>query len=90
MIPVTDHIIDSDCDIIDFTKTWLSPNDQDQVIINQICLAGYDFISVPRTTGLGGGVALMHRSSLKVVQQTSPCNCHIFCIHSCDMLLSGP
>ena len=64
-------MIDNNCDILAITETWLSPGTRDQSTIASVCPPGYDFLHVPRTTGVGGGVGLLYRSSLSISNVTS-------------------
>ena len=64
-IQLCDYITDEDLDIVALTETWLKEN-SDRDIIGDLVPEGYDFISVPRTTGSGGGVGLLFKSQLKI------------------------
>jgi exonuclease III len=68
---ISDYILENDLDVIAFTETWLAADNRDGAIINNICPPGYEFIHVPRHSGVGGGVALMYRSSMDITLVTS-------------------
>ena len=68
-----DYITDHDFDVLALCETWLGTI-SDKKCIADLVLNGYSIKSVPRkTVSVGGGVALIYRSSLKVklVKQTS-------------------
>ena len=63
------YLQDEKIDMCAVTRTWLKPND----IIHpkEIAPPGYDILSKPRSDGrLGGGVALVFKSSMKVNYHT--------------------
>lgn len=64
---IIDHLKDHDLDLLALTETWLKENDS--VAAGNITPAGFSLISVPREHRRGGGVALLHKSSLHVKAQ---------------------
>lgn len=59
-----DLIINERYDILTLTETWLSGNgDAD---LQQACPPGYSSYHLPRKTGRGGGVAIIHRVTIAV------------------------
>ncbi len=68
-----DYTIDHDLDMFCITETWLGPADRDQVSIGNMCPNGYSFIHTPRSSGRGGGVGMLYKSSLNIKQVTRSC-----------------
>ena len=62
---IQDLVVDNLVDILMITKTWLN-RCGDEVIIGEICPAGYRFFNQPRSTGNGGGVGLLYKANLHV------------------------
>ncbi|XP_063968256.1 uncharacterized protein LOC135157233 [Lytechinus pictus] len=60
-----DLIIDNDFDIAFLTETWLQQDDR--VILGEICPPGFSVLSVPRKTSCrGGGIAAVYDSNVKL------------------------
>ena len=55
--------MDNLVDVLMITETWLS-RCGDEVIIGEICPAGYRFFNQPRLSGNGGGVGLLCKTRL--------------------------
>ena len=71
-----DFISDHDFDILTMTETWLRDTPGDNQIIRALTMPGYTFTHVPRrqhtnTTARGGGVAIMHKSNIKMTSKSS-------------------
>ena len=64
-IDIADYIIDKDIDILVLTETWLRETG-DEPIIAECIPPGYAFKQLPRVGKIGGGLALIHKSSLKL------------------------
>ena len=47
------------------TESWLTGKDKDIVVIKALTPDGYSLINWHRKTGRGGGIALVHKSSIK-------------------------
>lgn len=62
---ICDLIIDNEFDLLALTETWLSGTDQDGPIVNALLPKGYSIKQVSRKQR-GGGVALIHRDTVKV------------------------
>ena len=60
-----EFVVDYGIDILALTETWLPP-DSLPATLNSITPPGFSLIHCPRPVGRGGGVALLHRSYLKV------------------------
>jgi exonuclease III len=65
---VTEYMLDQDADLCAITETWLSKSDFDKTVRANLTPTGYSLIDVPRAAGRGGGVAVVHKASLKVKQ----------------------
>ena len=57
------EILHSGIDILTITETWL--RDTDQYEAAKLCPHGYDIFRADRTTGIGGGVAIVCRNDFK-------------------------
>ena len=62
---ILDFILDQELDIIILTETWLKSDDHLD-IIGHATPEGYSFVNVPRNTGNGGGIALIHKCNIKI------------------------
>ena len=72
-IVICDYVVENNIDILAITETWLREND-DLDSIGNITPDGYKFISCPRKSGIGGGVALLFKSQLNAKK----CEVHSF------------
>lgn len=61
---VRDYIIETNADIIGLTETWLADEGKNRPVIADLVPHGYEIVHIPRPT-LGGGVAIIHRSTFK-------------------------
>ncbi len=59
------HLTISDLDLLSITETWLNEQNGDD-ILRDVCPEGYVAIHRPGHVRRGGGVALIHRSTLRV------------------------
>ena len=74
--PLSDYIIEHGFDIAAFTETWLCNTPDDDQIIRVLTIPGYKFTYVSRrqhknTTARGGGVAILHKSIIKMASKSS-------------------
>ena len=67
---IQDFVVDNLVDVLMITETWLS-RCGDEVIIGEICPAGYKFFNQPRLVGNGGGVGLLCKANLDVKTKLS-------------------
>jgi hypothetical protein len=58
------HIVDNDLDIVGITETWLASGDTEDTKLDEITPDGYSNCHIPRPNRRGGGVAIVHRSTL--------------------------
>jgi len=67
VLDVTDYVVENEIDLLAITETWLFSDDsKNQVTLASILIPGYKFIHMPRTTGKGGGVGLLYRTTIDV------------------------
>jgi len=59
---IHDHILDKGIDIPCLSETWQQPDVYSS--LNEACPPGYCYLSKPRITGQGGGLAVIHSSDL--------------------------
>jgi hypothetical protein len=59
------HLTVTGLDLLAITQTWLNDYIGD-VILRDVCPASYSAIHCPRISGIGGGVALLFRDSIRV------------------------
>jgi hypothetical protein len=52
------------------TETWLKPGDQDKITIGDLTPKGYKLKHIPRPSGRGGGVAILHKEGIRLSLQT--------------------
>jgi exonuclease III len=62
---IIDVISDNQIDVLALTETWFSP-DQDESTLSSATPEGYVIHHVPRSSGRGGGVAVIYRSTITV------------------------
>ena len=62
---IQEFITDYNLDILTLSETWLS-SDSPPSVLNSLTPSTFSFLHSPRTNGLGGGLALIYRSSLKM------------------------
>ena len=67
------YIIDHDIDVLALTETWLTKSSRDEKWITTVTPSGYSFVNVPRSQGSGGGVAMIHKTSLNITLQSEEC-----------------
>ncbi len=60
---IRDYVLDNRLDIVGITETWLG-RDDDTLKIADLVPGGYHFSSVPRSERDGGGIGLLHKSSI--------------------------
>lgn len=66
-----EFIADNSLEILSLTETWLS-KDTPPDVLNSLTPPNFSIIHEPRSEGRGGGVAIIHRSYLKVSQIPLP------------------
>ena len=62
---IYDHIQEHDIDIMVLTESRLTGKDKDIVVTKALTPDGYSLINSHRKTGRGGGIVLVHKSSIK-------------------------
>lgn len=65
-----DLLLDRKYDFLCLTETWQQPNDFSH--LNESTPPGFVYVSQPRLTGRGGGLAIIHRETWKVSSVTVP------------------
>ena len=65
---INDLIIEKNADIVFITETWLK--DTDIITLNALVPSGFSIIFKNRKLRVGGGVAIIYKSSLKVLPTT--------------------
>ena len=62
-----DFTVEHDLDVLIITETWLMPGNVDAIALGTLCLSGYRFLHVPRTTEtFGDGIGFLFKESLAV------------------------
>lgn len=64
------HILDRNIDIMCLTETWHQP--EGYFTLNEACPPGYQYLEKARHSGRGGGLAVLHRSDLKLTPLSLP------------------
>ena len=59
------YLADHLTDILSLNETWLQPTDSDN-FISSLAPSGFSILNYPRLTGHGGGLAVIHKSFLKI------------------------
>ena len=72
---ISNYITDNDLDIIAVTETWLGSDGRDCVVEGNMCPSGFKLVHVPRSHMRGGGVALIYKENLNIVQ--TPCKTYV-------------
>ena len=67
---VQDYLTDRKLDFFCLTEMWQQPNDFSQ--LNDATPPGFVYISQPRGSGRGGGLAIIHREKWKVIPVSVP------------------
>ena len=67
---ISEYILDSECDIALITETWLKPDDH--TTEGELCPPGYSLTVKSRESGRGGGVGILHKSSLEISDRSIP------------------
>lgn len=66
---ITDFVNEHDLDMIMFTETWLRGDESDHHTMAEITPLGYKLHHIPRTSRMGGGVAVMSKTNLKIAKE---------------------
>jgi hypothetical protein len=74
---ISHHLITYNLDLLAVTETWLSAESGNSDLLN-VCPAGYSAVHTARLGKRGGGVALIHRDSIRVDVVTSGFSCNSF------------
>ena len=89
-LAIQDFIIDQDLDLLAITETWLTGSEGDKPIIQELLPRGFKIVHQERTSGRGGGIAVVYRETLKLkrVQQTNYDSFEYIecCIHTSAMI----
>ena len=70
-------ITNNDIGLVCITETWEQPNEKGRSALEKCCPEGYTCDSVPRTSGRGGGLAVIYRDQLKL--EPIPCDTYGSC-----------
>ena len=65
---IKEYILDNNIDVTAITETWLGSDGRDSTVEVAICPPGYRLCHIPRSHGVGGGVAILYKSNLNVFQ----------------------
>jgi hypothetical protein len=68
---IQDFVLTNNIDFLAMTETWLSPSSP-QSTLNSLTPPSYSLQHVPRLLGVGGGVALLHKTDLHTSQVPTP------------------
>jgi tRNA A58 N-methylase Trm61 len=72
---ISEFITDNKLDVCAISETWLNDGDVDAVSCDALKPAGYRLDHVPRSTGKGGGVAVVYKSTIKSLTAESGQTC---------------
>ncbi len=61
---VNDHIMEKGLDLMCLTETWHQPEVYSP--LNEVCPPGYSYLEKARTTGRGGGLAIIYRQKVEL------------------------
>ena len=64
---IKEYLQENDIDIFGLTETWLNPSDK--LVLADVIPNGYTLHQIPRPSGRGGGVAILHKDSVSVIRQ---------------------
>lgn len=68
---ISEYITERKVDVCCITETWLKEDDDiNTIVCGNLTPPGYSLLHTARKGKQGGGVAIVHRSSLKVIKQT--------------------
>ena len=84
-LEIADFIFEENLDLLALVETWLTGGVEDKVIEQDLIPNDYSMVQLPRTTGRGGGVALIFRNSLKIRRDTKPCAYETFECLKCSV-----
>ena len=86
---ILDHIHEHDLDIVAITETWLTNKDSDLPVTRALTPPGYNLIHHPRRSRRGGGIAILHKESVKATSLKTFTNIHSFEAMSLKLTLFG-
>ena len=86
---ILDHIHEHDLDIVAITETWLTNKDSDLSVTRALTPTGYNLIHHPRCGRRGGGIAILHKESVKATSLKTFSNTHSFEAMSLKLTLFG-
>ncbi|ROL48071.1 hypothetical protein DPX16_18671 [Anabarilius grahami] len=67
---IHDHILDKRLDFMCLVETWHTTGDHS--VLNEACPQGYAYMEKARSSGHGGGLAVIHRAELKLSPLSLP------------------
>lgn len=73
-----DIVLDKKLDFFSLCETWHQPNDY--LNLNMCTLPGYTYLDRPRSTGRGGGLAVIYSSDVAVTEVSLPCFSSFECL----------
>lgn len=84
-LQIKDFAVYKQVDFLAITETWIKPDDSSEFFIRDICRKGYNFLHSPRSSGSGGGLAVLHKSNFKVEYEKN--NFHFKSFEHMELLL---
>ncbi|KAK2186154.1 hypothetical protein NP493_212g04015 [Ridgeia piscesae] len=75
---ILDHIHEHDLDIVEITETWLTNQDSDLYVTRALTPPGYNLSHHPRCSRRGGGIAILHKESVKATSLKTFSNINSF------------
>jgi hypothetical protein len=70
---IANFIVEKDIQIMFITESWLQDNDADNQILHNACPPSFKYLSVPRPSKKGGGLAILFKDSLQLTLLRSVC-----------------
>lgn len=69
---ISELITEENLDLLFLTETWLTGDLTDEVALSAMTPGGFSVVHLPRLSGRGGGVGVIHRTELKITQKHLP------------------